>query len=78
MAVFLISVSAMFICFTGFMILYPLVVSAYLLYLTFAIFVLVVYSLFPMVTEIKSFYLILLTRWKLQDLLLWTWIVKLR
>ena len=44
---------------TGFMILYHLVVSAYL---AFAIFVLVVYSLFSMVTEIKSFYLILLTR----------------
>ena len=43
----------------------PLVVSACL---AFASILLVVYSLFPMVVEIKSFDLILLTRLKLQEL----------
>jgi len=45
----------------------PLVVSACL---AIALFLLVVYSLFPMVVEIKSFDLILLTRLKPQELLL--------
>jgi len=53
----------------------PLVVGACL---TFAFFLLVVYSLFPLFIEIKSFDFILITRLKLQKLSLWTLILKLR